>query len=247
LVASIFIVLAGSLFITLYQKNSKFAHYYKVSIQQVRLHHLSVIFLIGMSSPIFGQSGGPNLFRMETFSEITKDEGISITTEQVDGVNLLRVSAVNPTRPDAAVYFSAIKLIPGEKYTYMISAEPHTKFTIAHFITSDVGNIVWPGSVFINGISVTHFTVPDSASNVTLAFAFQNVQMGDFIFIKDVGLFQGSVPASSWQFKSDEGLQPALQPKKELFEIIAIIVSVIVVVLIILMEKRIPDQSHSVK
>jgi len=200
-----------------------------------------------MSSPIFGQAGGPNLFRMETFRGIVKDEGISITKEEVNGVNLLRVSAANPSRPDAAVYFSVMKLIPGEKYTYMISAEPHTKFTSAHFIRSDVGNIVWPGSVLIDGISVTQFTVPDSVSNVTLAFAFQNAQTGDFILIKDVGLFQGFVPASSLQFKSNEGLQPALQKIENLFEIIAVIVSIIVVVLIILMEKRIPDQSHSVK
>jgi hypothetical protein len=219
----------------------------KVSIQQVRLHQLSLLFLIGLSGPVFGQSSGPNLFRIELLSEIVKDEGIVVAKEEVNGVDVLRISVVNPSRPDAAVYFPVMKLIPGEKYTFMISAEPQTKFTSAHFISSDVGNIVWPGSLLINGISVTNFTVPDSASSVTLAFAFQNAQSGDFILIKDIGLFQGFVPVSAWQSKGDEGLQPAFHKVDNLFEIIAIIVSIIVVVLIIVMEKRLPDQSHLVK
>jgi hypothetical protein len=229
------------------KKNLNLPGYYQASIQQVRLHHLSVIFLIGMSTPIFGQPGGPNLFRLEKFSEIVKDQGITIGKEEVNGVNVLRVSAVNPSRPDAAVYFSTMTLIPGEKYTFMISAEPHAAHTCAHFISSNVGNIVWPGTALIDGISLTQFTVPDSASSVSLAFAFQNAQAGDFILIKDMGLFQGFVPASHWQFKNSEGLQPALQKPNNLFEIIAIIVSIVVVVAVILMEKRIPDQSHSAK
>jgi hypothetical protein len=195
-----------------------------------------------MSTPTFGQSAGPNLLKIESFSQIIKEDGISISKEDLDGVGILRLSVINPSRPDAAVYFATLKVTPGEKYTFMISSQPHTVYNCAHFITSDIGNIVWPGSLLVDGISASQFTVPDSASTVTVAFAFQNAQAGDFIVIHDIGLFKGFVAPSDWQFNEEEGLQPVLLIKGDGFEILAIIASFIVVVLIIVMEKRIPNQ-----
>ena len=212
----------------------------------MRLHYLSLIFFTGISRSVFGQDSGPNLFKWE-ISEIVQDQGISITKEELNGINVLRISVESVSRPDAAVYFTSMKLTPGKQYTFMIASEPHIQHTSAHFIPSDVGNIVWPGNPLINGISVSQFTMPDSASNVRLAFAFQNAQPGDYIFIKDVALFEGFVPASSWQLENNESLRRTFKDIKFLFEIVAVIVSVIVVVLIILLEKRIPDQSNSVK
>ena len=155
------------------------------------------MFILLMTNRIGLAQDTVQTLRFTDLSAIKLDSGLSIERISSEGTNYLRIAMSTAASTTPAVYFLTARVVPGRKYTYFIKGVKNSLCRAMHYVTSPLGDVVWPGADVEAGVSRTVFTAPENIPEVTLALGFLCPTEEGFVLIESISLVEGDVKLSA--------------------------------------------------
>ena len=152
----------------------------------------------------------PNLFSLTALDEIRTvdhmENHVSIHPIRNYDKNFLKITCSSRSG-NPQVHFKTLNVQSGERYSFLISAQPSEKAEAAIYIESPKGNVVWPGLKIIKGAISQTFTVPDGVNEITFGFIFLNPDPDEEILVEEIGFYKATVNPSDWDPKENQVVQ----------------------------------------
>lgn len=154
-----------------------------------------------------------NLFRINSLGEVQAEPAAKLIIElrpvNVSGQHYLRASCAATTWTPS-VYLKKLAVTPGDVYTVFIEAVASQGLSANMVVAAGAVNVVWPGPELVTGVSRVTYTIPEGVHETQIGFSFVYPEQEDFVLIKNVGIYKGTVADSEWVSNENEGLQPLL-------------------------------------
>jgi hypothetical protein len=153
-----------------------------------------------------------NLVRFEDISARC-EKGVGFFSVRYDDTDYLIVRSTGLNDVSPAIYFTTVKVEPGQTYSYIVKARTLSKCRMALYVTGPKGNIVWPGSQVGDGFGKSTVQIPPDVNEITLGMAFVYPANNEYVLVESIGLFLGEVsPWKDWKGYENTGMQPLTGP-----------------------------------